>query len=160
MDGGPRRVRYGCVMQEETFWLVLAIAAVVIAASFAVMAWALVRIAGETRETSRTGRELMVLLQKELPPTIAALERTATSLDQLAGEGAARLVTADRLAEEAELTMASVRDLSRSVHEIVRGPAETVTGVKRSARMVGDGIASGADRIRRRLTGDPDQVES
>lgn len=147
-------------MQEDTFWLVLAAAAIVIAASFVVMAWALVRIAGETRQTSQVGRQLMAVLQEELPSTIAALERTATSLDQLAGEGAARLVTADRLAEEAELTMASVRDLSRSVHEIVRGPAETVTGVKRSARMVGDGIASGADRIRRRLTGEPEEHPS
>lgn len=142
-------------MQQETLWLVLGVAAVVIAASFVAMAWALLRIATETRHTSQVGRTLMVLLQEELPSTIAALERTATSLDQLAGEGAARLVTADRLAEEAELTMASVRDLSRSVHEIVRGPAETVTGVKRSARMVGDTIASGAGRVRRVISGEP-----
>jgi len=142
-------------MQQETLWLVLAVAAIVIAASFVAMAWALLRIAGEARQTSQAGRTLMVLLQEELPSTIAALERTATSLDQLAGEGAARLVTADRLAEEAELTMASVRDLSRSVHEIVRGPAETVTGVKRSARMMGDTIASGADRVRRVISGGP-----
>jgi hypothetical protein len=147
-------MRYGGAMQQETLWLVLAAAAIVIAVSFAVMAWATVRVAGETRRTAQAGRQLMALLEEELPATIKALERTAASLDQLAGEGAARLVVADRLADEAELTMASVRDLSRSVHEIVRGPAETVTGVKRSARMVGDGIASGADRIRRRITGD------
>lgn len=142
-------------MQQETLWLVLAVAAAVIAGSFVAMAWALVRIAADARQTSQVGRTLMVLLQDELPSTIAALERTATSLDQLAGEGAARLVTADRLAEEAELTMASVRDLSRSVHEIVRGPAETVTGVKRSARMMGDTLASGADRVRRVIAGGP-----
>jgi len=147
-------------MQQETLWLVLAVAALVIAASFVAMAWAVVRIASETRQTSQTGRALIVLLQDELPSTIAVLERTATSLDQLAGESAARLVTADRLAEEAELTMASVRDLSHSVHEIVRGPAETVTGVKRSARMVSDSVASGADRIRRRITGEQDGKES
>jgi uncharacterized protein YoxC len=141
-------------MQQETLWLVLAGAAVVVAVSFAVMAVALWRLATETRQTSKAGRELMSTLQEELPATIRSLERTATSLDQLAGEGAARLVIADRLAEEAELTMAAVRDLSRSVHEIVRGPADTVTGVKRSARMVTDSVASGADRIRRRITGD------
>jgi uncharacterized protein YoxC len=141
-------------MQQETLWLVLGVAAVVVAVSFAVMAWALVRVAGEARETARTGRQLMGLLQEELPATIKSLERTAASLDQLAGEGAARLVIADRLADEAGLTMTAVRDLSRSVHEIVRGPAETVTGVKRSARMVTDSVASGADRIRRRIAGD------
>jgi uncharacterized protein YoxC len=144
-------------MQQETFWLVLAVAAVVVAISFAVMALALWRLAGESRRTATAGRELMAVLQEELPATIRSLERTATSLDQLAGEGAARLVIADRLAEEAELTMTSVRDLSRSVHEIVRGPADTVTGVKRSARMVTDSVASGADRIRRRITGDGEE---
>jgi uncharacterized protein YoxC len=143
-------------MQQETLWLVLAVAAVVVAVSFAVMAVALWRLAAETRQTSKAGRELMATLQEELPATIRSLERTATSLDQLAGEGATRLVIADRLAEEAELTMTAVRDLSRSVHEIVRGPADTVTGVKRSARMVTDSVASGADRIRRRITGDQD----
>jgi hypothetical protein len=144
-------------MQQETFWLVLAVAAVVVAISFAVMALALWRLAGESRRTATAGRELMAVLQEELPATIRSLERTATSLDQLAGEGAARLLIADRLAEEAELTMTSVRDLSRSVHEIVRGPADTVTGVKRSARMVTDSVASGADRIRRRITGDGEE---
>jgi hypothetical protein len=58
------------------------------------------------------------------------------------------------LAAEAETTMVAVRELSGSVNEIVRGPADTVTGVKRSARMVGGGIASGADRLRRVITGD------
>ena len=144
-------------MQQDVLWLVVAVAAVVVAISFAVMAWALWRLAGESRQTAKAGRELMAVLQEELPATITTLERTAASLDQLAGEGAARLVIADRLAEEAGLTMSAVRDLSRSVHEIVRGPAETVTGVKRSARMVGDGIASGADRIRRRISGEQEE---
>jgi len=143
-------------MQQDTFWLVVAVAAVVVAISFVAIAWAVIRVAGEARQTAQAGRQLMALLQDELPATIATLERTAASLDQLAGEGAARLVTADKLAEEAELTMASVRDLSRSVHEIVRGPADTVTGVKRSARMVGDGIAQGADRLRRAIVREGD----
>ena len=76
------------------------------------------------------------------------------SLDQLAGESAARLLILDQLADEAEATMVAVRDLSASVNEIVRGPADTVTGVKRSVSMVGGGIASGADRLRRVITGD------
>lgn len=149
-------MRYGWAMQQETLWLVLALAAIVVAGSFLVIAWAVVRLARDAHQTAEVGRRLMVVLQEELPATIATMERTATSLDRLAGEGAARLVIADQLAEEAGLTMASVRDLSRSVHEIVRGPADTVTGVKRSARMVGDGIASGADKLRRRITGDQD----
>ena len=109
-------------MQEETLWLVLAIAAIVVAVSFAVMAWALWRLSAETRQTATAGRELMAVLQEELPATIRSLERTATSLDQLAGEGAARLVIADGLAEEAELTMTAVRDLSRPSTRSCGGP--------------------------------------
>lgn len=146
-------------MQEDTLALVLALAAIVVAISFAVIAWALVRLADETRRTAADAHQLLTVLQDELPPTLAALQRTADSLDQLAGEGAARLETADRLAEEAETTMAAVRDLSRSVHEIVRGPADTVSGVKRSARMVGGTVVSGADRLRRRLTSSTDEHE-
>jgi hypothetical protein len=146
-------------MQEETLWLVLALAAIVVAISFGVIAWALVRLANESRRTAADARGLITVLERELPPTLTALQRTADSLDQLAGEGAGRLVIADRLAVEAEATMAAVRDLSRSVHEIVRGPADTVTGVKRSARMVGGTVASGADKLRRRITGGSDDRE-
>ncbi len=141
-------------MQEQTLWLVVAIAVVVIALSVAAAAWALVRLARAAEHATTETRALIGVLQQELPETLAVLQRTSDSLDQLAGESAARLVTMDALANEATLTMASVRDLSGSVHEIVRGPADTVTGVKRSARMVGDGIASGADRLRRVITGD------
>lgn len=144
-------------MQEETLWLVLAGAAIVVAASFAVIAWALVRLANESRRTATDANVLIKMVQEELPPTLVALQRTADSLDRLAAEGAERLAIADRLADEADATMAAVRDLSRSVHEIVRGPADTVTGVKRSARMVGDTVASGADKLRRRLTGGSDE---
>ncbi|MBX3032079.1 MAG: hypothetical protein KF809_18190 [Chloroflexi bacterium] len=143
-------------MQDETLWLVVAIALVVVALSIAAVAWALVRLARAAEQAATEAGRLIEELQEELPATLAALQRTSDSLDQLAGESGARLVTMDRLAEEATQTMGAVRDLSGAVHDIVRGPADTVTGVKRSARMVGEGIASGADRLRRVITGDPD----
>ncbi len=143
-------------MQQEMFWLVVAVSAVVVAVSVATIAWALVRLAREAGRTADEGQGLLQVLREELPPTLAALERAAASLDQLSGESAARLLTLDQLAVEAETTMVAVRELSSSVNEIVRGPADTVTGVKRSARMVGDGIASGADRLRRAITGEHD----
>lgn len=143
-------------MQEETLWLVVALALVVIAVSIAAVAWSFVRVARAAERTATDADRLIKVLETELPATLATLQRTSDSLDRLAGESGARLVTMDQLAEEATLTMGAVRDLSQSVHEIVRGPADTVTGVKRSARMVGEGIASGADRLRRVITGDQD----
>jgi uncharacterized protein YoxC len=143
-------------MQEEMFWLVVALSAVVVAVSAAAIAWALVQLAREAGRTAEETHGLVQVLRQELPSTLATLERAAGSLDQLAGESAARLVTLDALAVEAETTMVAVRELSSSVNEIVRGPAETVSGVKRSARMVGGGLASGADRLRRVITGEHD----
>jgi uncharacterized protein YoxC len=144
-------------MQQDMFWLVAAVSMVVIAVSVAVIAWALVRLAAEAGRTADETDGLLQVLREELPPTLAAVERAAASIDQLAGEGAGALATFDTLATEAESTMVAVRELSGSVNDIVRGPADTVTGVKRSARMVGGGIASGADRLRRVITGEHDE---
>ena len=141
-------------MQQDTFWLVVAIAAIVIAVSVAVIAWALARLAAEAGRAADETHGLVQVLREELPQTLDALQRASASLEQLAGESAARLVTVDQLAEEATATMVAVRDLSASVNDIVRGPADTVTGVKRSVSMVGGGIVSGADRLRRVITGE------
>ena len=87
------RLRYGGSMQQDMFWLVVAVSAVVIAVSLAVIAWALVRLAGEARRTAdETARPGVRSCGEELPPTLAALQRASASLDQLAGESAARLV--------------------------------------------------------------------
>jgi len=144
-------------MQEDMLWLVVAVCAVVIAVCVAAMAWAIVRLGREAGRAAIEADGLMLVLREELPVALATLQRTAASLDTLAGESAARLVVIDRLAEEAEATMVAVRDLSSSVNDIVRGPADTVSGVKRSAKMVGGGIASGADKLRRAITGEHDQ---
>jgi hypothetical protein len=86
---------------------------------------------------------------------------TARQLDELAGESTQRMALLEQLAAEGSETMVAVRELSTSVNEILRGPADTVTGVRRSAKMVGSGIASGADRLRRAITGEtgPDDTE-
>jgi uncharacterized protein YoxC len=141
-------------MQQDMFWLVVAVSVIVIAVSIAVIAWSLARLAAEAGRTADETHGLVQALREELPQTLDALQRASASLEQLAGESAARLVTVDQLAVEAEATMVAVRELSGSVNDIVRGPADTVTGVKRSVSMVGGGIASGADRLRRVITGD------
>jgi methyl-accepting chemotaxis protein len=145
-------------MTEEQLSLVLALAVVVIAGSFAVISWSAWRLTADARRTARATEELATMLNQELPPTLTAMQRISTSLDQLAEEGGRQLATVDRVASEAQETMAAVRDLSTTVNEIMRGPADTVTGVRKSARMVGDGIASGADRIRRVIKRE-DEVE-
>jgi hypothetical protein len=139
-------------MTDEQLTLVVAVSVVVIAGSFAVIAWSAWRLTTDARRTARATEDLVTMLNRELPPTLTAMQLISTSLDQLAEEGGRQLATVDRVATEAEQTMAAVRELSTTVNSIMRGPAETVTGVRKSAKMVGDGIASGADRLRRVIT--------
>jgi|SoiMethySBSTD1v2_1073268.scaffolds.fasta_scaffold2902839_2 uncharacterized protein YoxC len=139
-------------MSEEQLSLVLALAVAVIAGSFAVISWSAWRLTTDARRAAHATEELVTMLNKELPPTLTAMQRISASLDQLAEEGGRQLATVDQVATEAQQTMVAVRELSTTVNSIMRGPAETVTGVRKSARMVGDGIASGADRIRRVIT--------
>jgi len=136
-------------MSVDMLWLIVAVAAIVVATSAAVIAWATWRLAGDARVTAREGQHLSAVLRVELPATLSALERAADSLEQLAGESAGRLVKVDALAQEGEATMIAVRELAASLNEITRGPADTVLGVRRSARMMGEGLAHGADRLRR-----------
>ena len=141
-------------MSQDTLWLIVALAAIIVAGSAAVIAWATWRLAADARLTAREGQQLSAVLRVELPATLKALERASDSLEQLAGESAGRLVTLDALAVEGEATMVAVRELAGSLNEIMRGPADTVSGVRRSARMMGDGLVHGADRLRRAIVRD------
>ena len=146
-------------MSIELLWLVIAVGTIVVAASVVAIAVALWRLAADARVTTARADRVLAMLDTELPPTLAALRTSAAQLDALAGETAGRLVVLERLAGEGEETMAAVRELSRSVNDILRGPADTVSGVRRSARMVGTGISVGADRLRRAITGDEAPTE-
>jgi hypothetical protein len=146
-------------MTIELLWLIIAIAVGVIAVSAVVVAVALWRLSADARATTDRASAVLTMLDTELPPTLAALRTTSHELDELAGESAARLIVIERLAVEGEQTMAAVRELSTSVNEILRGPADTVSGVRRSVSMVGTGISQGADRLRRAITGDDGRDE-
>lgn len=141
-------------MSVELLSLVIAICAIVITASVVAIAVALWRLAADARTTAARTDTLLELLDAELPPTLAAVRSTARQIDELAGESTQRIGLLEQLAAEGQETMVAVRELSASVNEILRGPADTVTGVRRSAKMVGSGIASGADRLRRAITGE------
>lgn len=148
-------------MSVELLSLVIALCAIVITASVVAITVALWRLAADARTTAARTDSLLELLDAELPPTLAAVRSTARQLDELASESTQRIALLEQLATEGQETMIAVRELSASVNEILRGPADTVTGVRRSARMVGSGIASGADRLRRAITGEtgPDEPE-
>jgi hypothetical protein len=148
-------------MSVELLALVIALCAIVITTSVVAITVALWRLAADARITAARTDSLLELLDAELPPTLAAVRSTARQLDELASESTQRVALLEQLATEGQETMIAVRELSASVNEILRGPAETVTGVRRSARMVGSGIASGADRLRRAITGEtgPDEPE-
>jgi hypothetical protein len=143
-------------MTEETFRLVVAVSTAVVAASVVLVAWAVVRLVAEAHRVARRSDELVRLLDEELPPTLEAMSGAARSLQALAEAGQQPVSRADRLADEAEATMASLRALSSTIHEMLSAPAATVTGVRRSARMVGDTIAQGAGRIRRAIVREED----
>ncbi len=149
-------------MSIDLLALTLAVCAIVISASVIAVVWSLMRLAGDARSATARAERLMEMLDTELPPTLAALRAAASELDELAAESARRIALLEELAAEGQETMVAVRELSGSVNEILRGPVDTVTGVRRSARMVGTGIAQGADRLRRAITGDagPDHTGS
>ena len=147
-------------MTIELLWLVIALGVVVIATSVVVIAVALWRLAADARQAAVRADGLLAMLDTELPPTLAALRATAAELDALARGSTSRLEVIERLADEGQETMIAVRELSASINEIVRGPADTVNGVRRSARMVGSGISQGADRLRRAITGDETRDET
>lgn len=141
-------------MTEELFWTVVAVSASVVGGAAVVIAWSIRQLAADGRRAAQDGDQLLSVLREELPTTLEALEAAAHSLERLAAESHARIELADRLADEGEATMNAVRELAGSINEIMRGPADTVTGVRRSARMVGQGIAHGAGRIRKVIVRD------
>ena len=146
-------------MSIELLYLVIAISAIVIAVSVAAIAVAVVRLARDAGTSTANADKVLKMLDEELPPTLAALRGSARELDALAAESNGRLVLLEQLAAEGQETMVAIRELSASVNEILRGPADTVSGVRRSAKMVGTGISQGADRLRRAIVGDDERIE-
>lgn len=134
-------------MTQETMWLVLASAATVMAVALALIALTVIAVA-------RDARRLLRHLEAELEPTLGQARATAVSVERIMAEMPRRLDRLDRLADEAEDTLTAVRAAAESAQSIVGGPAEVVEGARRTAESVGRGILTGADRLRRRMSGD------
>jgi methyl-accepting chemotaxis protein len=135
------------------------VATLVVAGSIAVIALAFISIAlsarslsREARDLARDGDRLVTMLREELPKTIQSVEELSGSLRTLSVEVQPRLKRLDKLADEADATLVSLREASDALAQLARGPADTVVGVKKSVRAVGEGLASGADRLRRAVS--------
>lgn len=140
-------------MNADTVNAVIALAAVaalvVVALSALVVAVALWRVSADVRRVTRSLDDVTGALKAELPPTLKELRDTSTNLNRVSGELAPRLERVDALLDEADATVQSLRASAEAAEDIVRGPAAAVDRARRTVRAAGEGIARGADRLRR-----------
>lgn len=125
----------------------------------ALMAVSLVVIAVVAYRSSRAVRSSLERLDAELPATLRQARSTAEEVSIAVADAKPRLERLDALADEAEATLATLRGTLAATQSIVRGPADVVEGARRTVQTVGEGIVSGADRLRRRLAGDDEGAE-
>jgi uncharacterized protein YoxC len=134
-------------MDEGTFRIVIAAAVVVVAVALLLLSLVAYRLA---RDVSRT----LDRLDQELPSTLRQARSTAEEVSLTAAEVRPRLERLDGLTDQAEETLATLRGTLAATESIVRGPADVMEGARRTVQSVGEGIVSGADRLRRRLASD------
>lgn len=134
-------------MDEGTFRIVVAAAAVVTATALLVTGFVAYRL---SRDVGRS----LARLDEELPATLRQARSTAEEVSLTAAEVRPRLERLDSLADEAEETIVTLRATLSATQSIVRAPADVMEGARRTVQSVGEGIVSGADRLRRRLASD------
>jgi uncharacterized protein YoxC len=137
----------------ETVNLILALAAGValgaIALAALIGAISLWRLAGDVRRVSRSAEEAMSVVNAELPDTLTELRQAATNLNRVSAELQPRVERVDALLDEADGSLQSLRATIEAAEDIVRGPAAAMERVQRTVNAAGQGIARGADRLRR-----------
>lgn len=138
-------------MDENTFRIVVAAAAVVTATALLVTGFVAYRL---SRDVGRS----LARLDEELPATLRQARSTAQDVSLTVAELRPRLERLDRLADEAEETIVTLRATLSATQSIVRGPADVMEGARRTVQSVGEGIVSGADRLRRRLASDEEAL--
>jgi len=139
---------------QDLAMVVIAISAAVVAVAFVLIAVSVRGVSRDTSELAQHGEALIAALERDLPPTIQQVRELSASIAQLSSAAQPKLERLDSLADEAEATLVAVREVSSSLNGLVGGPAATVSSVKRSVKSVGEGMASGADRIRRAISRD------
>lgn len=140
-------------MTTETVNAIVAAAAVgvliAVALAALIAALALWRVARDVRRVSRSLGDVTAALRDELPQTLKELRQTAMNLNRVSDELGPRLMRVDVLLDESEATVQSLRATVETAEDIVRGPAAAMERARRGVTVVGEGLARGADRLRR-----------
>ena len=140
-------------MTTETVNAIVAAAAVgaliAVALAALIAAVALWRVARDVRRVSRSLGDVTGALRDELPQTLKELRQTAMNLNRVSDELGPRLMRVDVLLDESEATVQSLRATVETAEDIVRGPAAAMERARRGVTVVGEGLARGADRLRR-----------
>jgi uncharacterized protein YoxC len=151
-------------MTPENVNLVVAIAAGVafgvVALAALIAAIALWRLAGDVRRVTKSANEALGVVNTELPATLKELRQAATNLSRVSEELQPRVARVDALLDEADGSLQSLRATLEAAEDIVRGPAAAMERAKRTVSSAVAGIAGGADRLRRSVSGrnDPDEA--
>jgi uncharacterized protein YoxC len=139
---------------QDLALVMIALATAVVAVSFVVIAVSVWRLGRDVGELARRGDALFEVLEHDLPPTIQQFRELGAGASELTTAAQPRLDRLDTVLEEAEATLIAVREVSVSLNGLVGGPAATVSSVRRSVKSMGEGVVSGADRLRRAITRD------
>ena len=143
------------MIDVTVIWAVVAGALVVVAAAVVVLTVAVIRLASDARRLVASSDVLVKLIATELPQTLGHAKVLTANLARLSSEVDPRLARVDELLDETEATLAVLRSSLEATEQIIRGPLDAVDNARRAVRSVGEGIASGADRILRRTRSDP-----
>ena len=114
-----------------------------------VLTVSLLRLVREARALARAAQRALAITEEQLPAMLAEMRQTSANVNRLSADLAPRLQRVDRLLDEAELSLASLRATVESAEDIVRGPVAAVERAKRTVRAAGEGLARGAEMLRR-----------
>ena len=129
---------------------VAAVAALaVLAVSAVVLTIGVVRLVRDLRRLAGASERTLQIIETELPATLKDLRSAAANVERLSAELSPRLERVDGLMDELDATTLSLRATVEAAEDIVRGPAAAVDRARRTMRAAGDGLARGADRLRR-----------
>ena len=142
-------------MSQDQLTIGLAVAAVicvaVLAISVIVLVVALVRLARDLRELAGSADRSLRSVEEELGPAVHDLREASANLRRLSEELGPRLERVDLLLDEGEGTLLALRATAEAAEDLVRGPAAAMDRARRTVRAAGEGLARGADRLRRNV---------
>src|SRR5688500_6007074 len=142
-------------MSQDQLTIGLAVAAVicvaVLAISVIVLVVALVRLARDLRELAGSADRSLRSVEEELGPAVHDLREASANLRRLSEELGPRHERVDLLLDEGEGTRLALRATAEAAEDLVRGPAAAMDRARRTVRAAGEGLARGADRLRRNV---------